>query len=988
MRGKLRFLLLALIVLQVGAGWWWAVREAEEREVLGRERLQRRLERISKDMRPETFMERAADRLFRGLWQTGSPRPLRHVIRSWRVSCPVSMAEVYFFDRQGRVLGSHTRALKEGVQNLFDISVRTDWLEVDVRTLPETKKAISLLHGGLPYVLMGREGSLFRFGEAKHRSWGIWRRAPASSKRLTAAVLILFHDQGVTDEKILEIGMRKARRDAMTVGVIDRAASPSFALPPWLDRDTARNLVMAFFRPAAIAVGSSAGQPLLTAAPGRKILVGKPPSVKPVLPLWIWAGLFLWVPWVIRPGTEENHSGRFPLGVFLGAVVGISAGIPLAITVAFWLWFAEGRERFVRAEEMKRLEAIVISLDQEFPALMRRWKMVYRRWFAEVQANGDIETFLERARRWELARGMDTKYIVASQGARIGDFSASCINVRSLALAPKPVRKRFIASLVDKCYHPYAREAGLIWNFASGTPIGELLNLDLFNNATMASVAAAIAKEAIQRNDRERGFEVEEDKGDSMSALVLSSILDTQGGNPAQLFAALLGTFGFSSRGDVKTAIYPDVIRDGTGRGRYFSLFFHQLQTLESRYWREVYRARHRWPADLSLSAVSWFELAFSYPNLYEHRSWRHLRRNLEPPQRLLSGTDPRNGNLFAALACRNPAHYFLIASRPGGVIRSRMESLRRRLGAIALTMMAILAVLVWRLRSAALVPTRQLLEGIAAMERKQFDARVEIRTGDEWEALAATFNHTLTEMKELEVASLIQSRILLAKPLSGAGFRFLGTNVMASQVGGDYYDARLLGDDRMAFTIGDVSGHGVSAALVTGMARAAFHSLLRSGTSAPASLLKTMNEVLMANLKRTKMMTLFTGIAHAGGRIVISNAGHPYPYLLGRKGDATPVKQNGFPLGTRLKAAYIDLEVRLEPGEKLVLYSDGVSEAISPESNQFGYERLLETMKGISRRRLSAEELIVDLQKQLRDFTREEPWGDDVTIAVLERLS
>jgi serine phosphatase RsbU (regulator of sigma subunit) len=198
--------------------------------------------------------------------------------------------------------------------------------------------------------------------------------------------------------------------------------------------------------------------------------------------------------------------------------------------------------------------------------------------------------------------------------------------------------------------------------------------------------------------------------------------------------------------------------------------------------------------------------------------------------------------------------------------------------------------------------------------------------------------------------------------------------------VGGDFYDFFELESGEVAVVIGDVTDKGVPAAMVMAAAR----SVLRaSGTRivSPGDVLRRVNDLLVPDIPERMFVTcLYAVVDPATGRIRFANAGHNLP--LARTADGSvELRATGMPLGLLPGMEYEEVEAVLAPGETLLLYSDGITEAHDPEREMFGTERLAERVAG------GGAELIDGVLTSLRRFTGE-AWEqeDDITIVTLRR--
>ncbi len=232
---------------------------------------------------------------------------------------------------------------------------------------------------------------------------------------------------------------------------------------------------------------------------------------------------------------------------------------------------------------------------------------------------------------------------------------------------------------------------------------------------------------------------------------------------------------------------------------------------------------------------------------------------------------------------------------------------------------------------------------------------------------------------QELSIAREIQQALL---PCGFQDFPYLaitGTNSPCLAVGGDYFDVFPLSDERMAFLIADVSGKGLGAALLTTMLQGAL-SGMKIGAD-PAGVFNHINRFLCEHTEVGRYATMFFGILDREGPFEFINAGHPSPLLL-RAGEVEePFTEGGFPVGLIADARYAPARVNLRPGDTLVLYSDGVTEAMDPDEELFGISRLRELLVG--QHEAPLETLQKKILEAVRAFSRGARQADDVTLVL-----
>lgn len=237
---------------------------------------------------------------------------------------------------------------------------------------------------------------------------------------------------------------------------------------------------------------------------------------------------------------------------------------------------------------------------------------------------------------------------------------------------------------------------------------------------------------------------------------------------------------------------------------------------------------------------------------------------------------------------------------------------------------------------------------------------------------------------EELRTAYKIQSRLLPRQLPATSQYRFAGVNKPCKTVSGDYYDVVVRPDGRIYFVIADVSGKGITAALVMSSMATAFSIFTRTDPS-PAELVAELNVTLAPNTAPSKFVTLVVGVLHPDtGAIEYANAGHVPPLLVTANG-VEALKSTDMVVGLFPAAKYRNQVTRLEPGDSLVLFTDGVSEAENELDEQLGLPAVEELLK--SQHRQSADSLLESIETKVREFVRGTAANDDVTLLAISRL-
>ncbi len=235
---------------------------------------------------------------------------------------------------------------------------------------------------------------------------------------------------------------------------------------------------------------------------------------------------------------------------------------------------------------------------------------------------------------------------------------------------------------------------------------------------------------------------------------------------------------------------------------------------------------------------------------------------------------------------------------------------------------------------------------------------------------------------EEMKIAREIQSSLLPTALPSEGWFRAAGRSIPSRQVGGDYFDALPLGPRAWAFIVADVSGKGVSAALLAALLQGAFLAAPHAEWP-PAQSLHRLNAFLLERTKGEKYATVFLGLLECDGRLRYANAGHGAGLLVRAGGALEPLEATGFPAGLIDEAEYAMGEAVLERGDKLVLYTDGVGEAENLDGELFGDARIRQIARASAG--ASAHTLFAALDAALEAHTGGALQRDDMTMMTVE---
>jgi serine phosphatase RsbU (regulator of sigma subunit) len=233
---------------------------------------------------------------------------------------------------------------------------------------------------------------------------------------------------------------------------------------------------------------------------------------------------------------------------------------------------------------------------------------------------------------------------------------------------------------------------------------------------------------------------------------------------------------------------------------------------------------------------------------------------------------------------------------------------------------------------------------------------------------------------QEINIARDIQQALLPRNFPNTPNFCVTGVNFPCLSVGGDYFDVFPLSDGRTAFVIADVSGKGLGAAILTTMLQGAL-SGMTLGTD-PARVFNHVNRFLCEHSEVGRYATVFFGLLDNDGHLEFINAGHPSPFLIRRGAAEDAFTEGSFPVGLVPEAEYTAASLKLEPGDTLVLFTDGVTEAMDPEEQFFGMPRLRQVLTG--QMECPLEQLQKCVLEAVENFTRGARQADDLTLLIV----
>src|SRR6202162_5555749 len=239
------------------------------------------------------------------------------------------------------------------------------------------------------------------------------------------------------------------------------------------------------------------------------------------------------------------------------------------------------------------------------------------------------------------------------------------------------------------------------------------------------------------------------------------------------------------------------------------------------------------------------------------------------------------------------------------------------------------------------------------------------------------------------EIARALQPLVLPAESPNVSGFEINGMNIPARQVSGDYFDYIKVDEERLGVAIADVSGKGVPASLIMAICRSVLRSQAAQNPS-PADVLQKVNRQLYPDIKEDMFISMaYLILDHVHNGVTLARAGHDAPMLYTQKTQTlTPLKTPGMVVGIDSGDVFDrltkDVAVPIEPGDCILLYTDGITEALDNEGNEFGLERMMEAFRTSANK--GAQAIVSRLIDGLRNFVGSTPQNDDITLIAIRK--
>jgi len=627
------------------------------------------------------------------------------------------------------------------------------------------------------------------------------------------------------------------------------------------------------------------------------------------------------------------------------------------------------------------------QIDREFEGSCQQRQLFYEK-LAQGFGRGSetYDTVLHTLETLRNNSQIDDIFIVSSQSQLLVVQHARQRNgYRWLVSRPLPERQEIFARLLTSPTFKFTYDEALCL-------IGKADNDEITSRIThkhtekLKKLLPKVARECIDYSNEIEGIKTL--KSSVNSDLLVSEMAGSDAETSFRFLKLSQGKLIPVPRAIGEGFLYVVTLKDTRREAQYVVFLFHDYASLHRDYLLQACANASRPDTGILVRAYNFEDpVCIAYP-IMAHDPYEVVRDMLNRARRdslylhVGEGTEER---LITARVPKQLSDISLVHVLPATVIEQQLSPYRLRVFGCMAGVTLICLTLGWILMQRFLVPVYQLAEGVKAISNRDFSHRVVIQSRDELGLLGHTLNRTIAYLSEMEMALTIQRTLFPTGNLTVGTVEISGRNEMTQAVGGDYFDYFTLAGDRAVVLLGDVSGHGVSAALVTAMAKAGFHLLFERYPADPRQVFEQMNLQMYEILRRKKMMTCLCGLIDLKNQTMqMLNAGQSFPVMVADNGSPQLCELVSNPLGVLKKGKFAESTIPLT-GIGIVLYSDGLIEALNADGQMFTYDRFQQAA-ATALNQLQATPAQTIFQT-VRQFTGSIPWNDDATVVIIRPI-
>lgn len=717
------------------------------------------------------------------------------------------------------------------------------------------------------------------------------------------------------------------------------------------------------------------------------------------IPLWTLSLIFIWFPIWYKHYINSSDYFKASLGLLYKIMLFLIFMLPATLIGDYWNKMISSKLISIKNQKIAYMFNNLVQLDTLYSESVRINKNVLKQMFNIVAPTKNnplgvsnktaFQNFIDETVKNELNLRFDTCIILDSNKRIIRQCPTSASFYRLLASQPKFYKNEIVEQYMQCGWVPKTGEyehidiknekyisikqfMGLNPNQMKKSiiPVSKIIGIELIN---------------LYNYKNKKELKQKQEKGSISTSSILATALGGESEEYISTFYNKIGDYVPLTLGKDAYLLYSNLLFDKNKRAKYSTLLISESGTISRLHMNNLFTHKKQWSKDVNYLAITKMKSP-NYPYLDLWKRFKTILDIMKPP--LTQYISELNINGIPHIACFylcNKNHdYVLAALMPISVIYSELNTLLFKMLLAAFAIFGIILLILMKIYKSTIVPMKSLMHGINSIETKKLDHFVKVDSKDEWEKVAETLNQSIETMQQLQIATFLQNTILPTNKTLNENISFTGVTVSADDIGGDYYDVFIPQKNQMMFLFGDVSGHSVGAALVVSMAHAGFASFFDDGIKDPSIMLNQFNSLMLNNLKKAKMMTCFAGFIDDNGNLTYSNAGQTFPLIVDEYGNIKKISYIAFPLGVTERTKYDSETIKLPDKCRIVLYSDGIAEAMNNENEPFGYDRIEQAVREVACKN-TADFLKERLYKELKNYTKETPWNDDCTIAIIE---
>jgi serine phosphatase RsbU (regulator of sigma subunit) len=428
----------------------------------------------------------------------------------------------------------------------------------------------------------------------------------------------------------------------------------------------------------------------------------------------------------------------------------------------------------------------------------------------------------------------------------------------------------------------------------------------------------------------------------------------------------------------------------------YFCLFILDIFQFQINYAKKIEFFQQTNPSPFKIIvSMGVFDLFFpekygKYGKFGEYKELKKFASLLE----LEAGTNSTKFKIdgidfhFLGIKGNHANHLSFIAYFPASLIDQITNKRKRDFFVLAFLSFVGIALLGTMTLHILIIPIEELSKGISAMENMDYAYQIKNLGRNEFGELAQIFNTTIQELEELNTAKIVQEKLLatLAEKKQIGNFQVYGKTFSLNEVGGDYFDIiEWQKTNQAGIILGDVAGHGIGAALIMAFIKSCVLQYPQYYQT-PEKLVEALNFSLkkIRNRRQTRFMTFqYLLLDGDSNTISIENAGHTYPASVDiNNKEVEFIKVAGTPLGVRKKYLSNLKEIKVENGQAIVLYTDGLYEATAKDGKEIGFDRL-ETLI-LESYKQDPKDYFHNLLNAFKELTDESDLNDDLTLIII----